>query len=81
MFILNDCQQPKQDHLSMNNSTGSNNHLRSIDLFKSKIILNNLSKVRDDQPHPLPHPTPPLAKADTAGIYITKAKNRPLAAL
>ena len=27
----------KQDHLRMNNSTGSNNHLRSIDLFRSMI--------------------------------------------
>ena len=28
----------KQDHLRMNNSTRSNNHLRSIDLFRSMII-------------------------------------------
>ena len=28
----------KQGHLRMNNSTGSNNHLRSIDLFRSMII-------------------------------------------
>ena len=27
----------KQDHLRMNNSTGSNNHLRSIDRFRSMI--------------------------------------------
>ena len=28
----------KQDHLRMNNSTGSNNHFRSTDLFRSMII-------------------------------------------
>ena len=28
----------KQDHLRMNNNTGSNNHLRSKDLFRSMII-------------------------------------------
>ena len=37
----------KQDHLRMNNSTGSNNHLQSIDLFRSMIIKKNKSKVRD----------------------------------
>ena len=51
----------QQDHLRMNNSTRSNNHLWSIDLFRSMIISNNRSKVRDDLP-PLPHPYPrPLA--------------------
>ena len=38
----------KQDHLNMNNSTGSNNHLRSIDLFRLKIIWSKRSKFRDD---------------------------------
>ena len=28
----------KEDHLRMNNSTGSNNHLKSRDLFRSMII-------------------------------------------
>ena len=31
-------EKDKQDRLRMNNSTGSNNHLRSIDLFRSMII-------------------------------------------
>ena len=31
----------KQDHLRMNNSTGSNNHLQSIDPFRSMIIKKN----------------------------------------
>ena len=31
-------EKDKQDHLRMNKSTGSNNHLRSIDLFRSMII-------------------------------------------
>ena len=39
----------------MNNSTGSNNHLRSIDRFKSMIIQNNRSKVVMTQPPPLCH--------------------------
>ena len=42
----------KQYHLRMNNSTGSNNHLRSIDHFRSMIIGNNRSKVRDVNSHP-----------------------------
>ena len=35
----------KQDHLRMNNSTGSNNHLRSMDVCRSMIIQKNRSKV------------------------------------
>ena len=35
----------EQDDLRMNNSARSNNHLSSIDLFRSMIILNNRSKV------------------------------------
>ena len=37
----------KQDRLRMNDSTGSNSHLRSIDRFISMNIQNNRSKVRD----------------------------------
>ena len=32
----------------MNNSSGSNNHLRSLDHYRSMIIQNNRSTVRDD---------------------------------
>ena len=39
-------KRKKQDHLRMNNSTGSNNHLQSKHLCRSMII--NKSKVRDD---------------------------------
>ena len=39
-------EKVEQDHLRMNNSTGSYNHLRSIDLFRSTIIENNRSKIR-----------------------------------
>ena len=42
-------EKDEQDHLKMNNSTGSNNHLRTIDLFRPKIIQNNRSKVCDDR--------------------------------
>ena len=31
-------EKDKLDHLRMNNSTGSNNQLRSLDLFRSMII-------------------------------------------
>ena len=48
----------QQDHLRMNNSTRSNNHLWSIDLFRSMIISNNRSKVRDD-PFTTRPPGPP----------------------
>ena len=37
----------KQDHLRMNVAPDLNNHLRSIDLFRSMIIKKNRSKVRD----------------------------------
>ena len=40
-------------YLRINNSTGSNNHLRSIDLFRSMIISNDRSKIRDEQLPPL----------------------------
>ena len=41
------CLIMKQNHLRINSSTRSNNHLRSIDLFKSMIIENYRSKVCD----------------------------------
>ena len=34
----------KQDHLRMNDSTGSNNHLRSIDLFRSIEIFRTIDQ-------------------------------------
>ena len=37
----------KQDHLRMNEVPDLNNHLWSIDLFRSMIIKKNRSKVRD----------------------------------
>ena len=37
----------KQDHLGMNVAPDLNNHLRSIDLFRSTIIKKNRSKVCD----------------------------------
>ena len=37
----------------MNNRTGSNIHLRPIDLFRSMIIQKNRQKVRDNPPPPL----------------------------
>ena len=37
----------KQDHLRMNVAQDLNNHLWSIDLFRSMIIKKNRSKVRD----------------------------------
>ena len=43
----------QQDHLRMNNRTGSNIHLRPIDLFRSMIIQKNRQKVRDNHPPPL----------------------------
>ena len=56
--VLSYCQRPtdtkvkyfklnKQDHLRMNVAPDLNNHLRSIDLFRSMIIKKNRSKVHD----------------------------------
>ena len=49
---------PQRNNKIMNNSTGSNNHLRYIDIFRSMIILNNRSKVVMTSP-PLPRRAPP----------------------
>ena len=44
LFLIN----RKQDHLTDECSTGSNNHQRSIDLFRSEIIEFNRSNDLDD---------------------------------
>ena len=40
-------KKSKHDHLKMNNSTGSNNHIRSIDRFRSMIICKIDQKVSE----------------------------------
>ena len=46
----------KAKSYEMNIAMGINNHMMSIDLFRSMIILSNRSKVCDDH-RPLPPPT------------------------
>ena len=57
----------------MNNSTWWNNHLRSIDHFRSMIILNNRSKVRNVNP---PSPLGSRAEWKTQKLEFSKSPSR-----